>query len=126
MLAPGQRAQHGQRIIAVGRLAEDAAIEDHRGIGTKHADVRPLGKHSQPGERLVACQTLDIGERQLAGQRGFVDIRGDAVERQTDLRQQLTAARRTGCQIKLRHHDSQSGSARARRLEDDRPNRAVS
>ncbi|MNN68004.1 hypothetical protein D3C81_1836760 [compost metagenome] len=109
MLAAGQLAQHGQRVVAVERLAEDAPVQYHRGIGAEHADVGALGEHVQAGLGLVPRQAFDIGLGGFGGKRSFVDIGGNAVERHGDLRQKLSATRRTGGQVKLRHLDSQVG-----------------
>src|SRR6185503_1754421 len=59
---PGKRRQHGGGFLAVGGLAEDAAVESHRGVCGEHRRERQIAQAQQPpaGLRLGARYALDV------------------------------------------------------------------
>jgi hypothetical protein len=87
---PREQTQHAAQVRFVGRLFEDAAPDGDSRIARQHDLIR----RALDGERFALGQPRDIGARQFALQRRFVDFRGgDARRRQADPRQQFAPAR---------------------------------
>jgi hypothetical protein len=93
MLAAPELAEHPGCVGRIPRLAEQATVQDHLGVGSEHHRRPPLradmaGDGQGLGER-------DGGDR-LGGQRGRVllgDVAGLDLERDAEAPQQLPAAR---------------------------------
>ena len=93
VLAPAEAAQHGARFGGIGRLAENAQVEDDDRVGAQH-----------PGRRILFSQLLgllpgqarDVGGGRLRGAGPFVDVRRHDAERQVQRRQELAPSRGSG------------------------------
>ena len=72
MPASGKHAQHARRVIGIGGLAENVAVDDNYSVGAEHEIVRTLTRHC---ERLLAGQPLSTCFRAFSGLWIFSDIR---------------------------------------------------
>ena len=85
MLPPGERAQHGERLRIILRLAENRAIAGDRRIRGNEQRIGKIGLHRL---RLGAGKAHHQLRRGLARKRRFIDIRLGSREIKTEHLQQ--------------------------------------
>jgi hypothetical protein len=93
VLAAPELAEHPGRIGSVPGLAQQAAVQDHLGVGPEH-DRRP------PRRAEIGGDGLGLGERDRGDGPGgrdgrvlFGDVAGQNLERDAETPQELPAAR---------------------------------
>jgi hypothetical protein len=107
MRAAGQLGQHPARIVVVGRLAENASADRHRGVGGKNGRRRQaaMRKARGRGTRLGKRHPLHVTGRGFAGNDGlqglgiFLRVGKQELEAYADLSEQLLSARTGGSEI---------------------------
>jgi hypothetical protein len=79
-------------------LAEDRAVERHRGVGGEDpvlGRARDLAR-AEDRDRLGARDPRDVHGGRLAGVLALVDVRGAHLEREPEALEHVAAARRCG------------------------------
>ena len=73
-MAPAcQPAQHGRRLVLVGRFAQDVVAQhDHRVGGENGQDL--LAQFAQRRIAFLGCQTLGVGARLLTLRRRLIHV----------------------------------------------------
>ena len=93
MLAAPELAEHPGRVGRIPRLAEQAAVQDHLGVGAEHHRRRP--RRADVGGDGQGLGERDGGDG-LGGRDGrmlFRDVAGLDLERDAEAPQQLPATR---------------------------------
>ena len=87
--AVGEEAEDALGVGKVCGFVEDFVFEDDGGVGSEDGGFGVLGVH---GLRLFEGETLDVGGGRLVGAEGLVDVRGEDVETQAGLGEEVAAA----------------------------------
>ena len=90
MLLPAEPAQHATGLGHVGRLAEDAPLDDHHGVGADDPGLG-MGLGDLPG--LGLGKGADMVRRRRARRPALIHLAGDYREAQPGLFQQVAPPR---------------------------------
>ena len=93
MRSSAQTQQHGLRGLGIGRLAEQVAIVLDDGVGGDDQAGLPVDLR-EDGGGFLSAEALRIVDQVFAWQPRFVDGWHDDVKAQSQLGEQLFAARR--------------------------------
>jgi len=99
MIPAGQAAQHRGRLISVGGLAEQLAVQQDLGVDAENDPPGPVDR-----ARLAGCACERVADGAL------VERRGDDLERNPELRQDRPALRRRRREDERRGYASPSGN----------------
>jgi hypothetical protein len=87
----GELAEHALGFGNVCGFVEDLLFTDYCGVGTEDGG---FGVEGLDGLRLFEGESLDVGGGGFVGVEGFVDVRGEDVEAQAGLGEEVAAAGR--------------------------------
>lgn len=87
--AAGEGAEHVLGVGEVGGFVEDLGVEDDGGVGAEDGGV---GVECVEGEGFFEGEALDVVSGKFVGAEGFVDVRGEDVEAQAGLGEEVAAA----------------------------------
>src|SRR6185437_16808942 len=93
MRSVGECEQHAFGVRAVCRLRERMSVELDGCICAEHKSTRMQRVNRL---RLLECEPLHVGRGIFGGDTRLVDVRGDDVESEADLSEELPPARRGG------------------------------
>jgi len=87
-----QASEHGPCFGGIGGLAERLAVNDDRGIGSEGRLAVAVN-----GPSFLSGEASDVGVREFAGEKGFVDTGGAHIEINAgDIEQFTTTGRARG------------------------------
>jgi len=88
----GEGAEHALGVGEVDRLVEDLVVEDDGGVGAEDGGG---GMEVVEGQGLLEGETLDVLGGGFVEAEGFVDVRGEDIEAEACLSEEIAATR--GC-----------------------------
>ena len=99
VLASGQQAQHGARLLLVIRFSENPIVHHHDGVGAQHDLIRLR----RGGSGLFEGQPAGVVDRGLTRLSNFRNRPRTDRKLETRKREQFAAARGLGSKNELRH-----------------------